>query len=47
MKQNIIKFNKPFISSSTENNITKVTDFIGFEYDGFKWDGTSFVKEEN
>ena len=24
MKQNIIKFNKPFISSSTENNITKV-----------------------
>ena len=36
-----------FIRYMAENNITKVNDFIGFEYDGFKWDGTSFVKEEN
>ena len=36
-----------FIRYMAENNITSVDEFCGFEYDGFKWDGTSFIKEEN
>ena len=36
-----------FIRYLAENNITDVEEFSGFEYDGFIWDGTSFVKEEN
>ena len=31
----------------SENIVTSVDEFSGFEYDGFKWDGTSFIKEEN
>ena len=29
-----------------ENKITNIDDFSGFEYSGFKWDGTAFVKED-
>ena len=29
-----------------ENNITKINDFSGFEYEGFKWDGEAFIKKE-
>ncbi|MDP6570723.1 MAG: YaaA family protein [Candidatus Marinimicrobia bacterium] len=36
-----------FIRYMAENNITKVDEFGGFEFDGFKWDGSSFVKEES
>ena len=36
-----------FIRYMAENNITDEEEFSGFEYDGFIWDGTSFVKEEN
>ena len=36
-----------FIRHMAEKNITSVDEFCGFEYDGFKWDGTSFIKEEN
>ena len=36
-----------FIRHMAENNVTSIDDFSGFEYDGFKWDGTSFIKEEN
>ena len=35
-----------FIRYIAENNITNIDDFSGFEYEGFKWDGESFVKEE-
>jgi len=35
-----------FIRYMAENNVTKIDDFFGFEYDGFKWDGKSFIKEE-
>ena len=35
-----------FIRHMAENNITKTDEFSGFEYEGFKWDGTSFIKEE-
>ena len=35
-----------FIRYMSENNIQNVDDFGGFEYDGFKWDGISFIKEE-
>ena len=35
-----------FIRYVAENNISKIDDFSGFEYEGFKWDGESFVKEE-
>ena len=34
-----------FIRYIAENNITSTDGFSGFEYEGFKWDGTSFVKE--
>jgi len=36
-----------FIRYIAENNITKIDDFSGFEYEGFKWDGVSFIKEGN
>ena len=36
-----------FIRHMAENIITNVDEFSGFEYDGFKWDGTSFIKEES
>ena len=36
-----------FIRYIAENNITNIDDFSGFEYEGFKWDGVSFVKEGN
>ena len=35
-----------FIRYMANNNIQNVDDFGGFEYDGFKWDGISFIKEE-
>ena len=36
-----------FIRYIAENNITDIEGFSGFEYEGFKWDGTSFVKENS
>jgi len=36
-----------FIRHMAENNVTSIDDFSSFEYDGFKWDGTSFIKEES
>ena len=36
-----------FIKYLAENAITSKKDFNGFEYDGFKWDGTQFIKEQN
>ena len=36
-----------FICYIAENNITNIDDFSGFEYEGFKWDGESFIKKEN
>ena len=36
-----------FIRYIAENNVTNIDDFAGFEYEGFKWDGASFIKEEN
>ena len=36
-----------FIRYISENNITDIKGFSGFEYEGFKWDGTSFVKESS
>ncbi|SVE14764.1 uncharacterized protein METZ01_LOCUS467618, partial [marine metagenome] len=36
-----------FIRYMSENNVTSVDQFNGFEYDGFKWDGSSFIKEES
>ena len=36
-----------FIRYIAENNITKIDDFSGFEYEGFKWDGEAFIKQEN
>ena len=36
-----------FIRYIAENNITNTDDFAGFEYEGFKWDGASFIKEGN
>ena len=35
-----------FIRYMAENNITTLDEFFGFEYDGFKWDGEAFIKEE-
>jgi len=34
-----------FIRYIAENNVTKVDDFSGFEHEGFRWDGNSFIKE--
>ena len=36
-----------FIRYMAQHNIKSVDEFGGFEYDGFKWDGTSFIKEES
>ena len=36
-----------FIRYIAENNITEINDFAGFTYEGFNWDGESFVKENN
>ena len=36
-----------FIRHMAENNVINVDQFSGFEYDGFKWDGASFIKEES
>jgi len=36
-----------FIRYIAENNITDVEGFSGFEYEGFKWDGSAFIKENN
>jgi len=36
-----------FIRYMSENNVTSVDQFNGIEYDGFKWDGSSFIKEES
>jgi len=36
-----------FIKYLAENNIQSINDFNGFEYDGFKWDKTQFVKEQS
>ena len=36
-----------FIRHMAENSVTSIDEFSSFEYDGFKWDGTSFVKEES
>jgi len=36
-----------FIKYMAENNVTSMDDFSGFEFDGFKWDGTSFIKKES
>jgi len=35
-----------FIRYMAKNNIKNVDGFGGFEYEGFKWDGISFIKEE-
>ena len=35
-----------FIRYIVQNKITSTDDFSGFEYEGFKWDGESFIKEE-
>ena len=36
-----------FIRYMSENNITTIDDFSGFEYEGFKWDGEAFIKQES
>jgi len=36
-----------FIRYIAQNKITSTDDFSDFEYEGFKWDGESFIKEEN
>ena len=36
-----------FIRFIAQNQITDINDFEKFSYDGFKWDGDSFLKEEN
>ncbi len=36
-----------FIRYIAENQITNIDDFEGFEYQGFKWDGKAFLKEDN
>ena len=33
-----------FIRYLSINNITSIDDFSGFEYEGFVWDGTAFLK---
>ena len=35
-----------FIRYLAQNKITDIKDFAGFEYEGFKWDGEAFIKEE-
>jgi len=36
-----------FIRHMAQNNVTNIDEFSSFEYDGFKWDGSSFIKEES
>ena len=36
-----------FIRYIAKNNVTNIDDFSGFEYEGFKWDGATFIKEGN
>ncbi len=36
-----------FIKYLAENNVKSKKDFNGFEYDGFKWDGVQFIKEQD
>ena len=36
-----------FVRYIAKNKITSIDEFSGFEYEGFKWDGNAFVKEEN
>jgi hypothetical protein len=36
-----------FIRYIAQNKIESTDNFSGFEYEGFKWDGESFIKEEN
>ena len=36
-----------FIKYLAENSIQKIDQFSGFQHDGFKWDGTQFIKEQN
>ena len=36
-----------FIRYIAENNITNIDGFSGFEYEGFKWDGAAFIKENS
>ena len=36
-----------FIRYIAENNITDIEGFSGFEYEGFKWDGSAFIKENS
>ena len=36
-----------FIRYIAENNITNIDEFSGFEYEGFKWDGAAFIKENS
>ena len=35
-----------FVRYIAGNQINKIDDFSGFEYGGFKWDGSAFVKED-
>jgi len=36
-----------FIRYLAENNIKSVDQFQGFKHDGFEWDGTQFIKEQD
>ena len=36
-----------FIRYIAKNKVTRVEDFSGFKYDGFKWDGTAFIKKQD
>ena len=36
-----------FIKYLAENNIQSIEGFSGFKYDGFEWDGSQFIKEQN
>ena len=35
-----------FIRYMAENDVTSLDQFGGFEYDGFNWDGSMFIKVE-
>ena len=35
-----------FVRYIAKNKITSIDDFGGFEYDGFKWDGAAFIKNQ-
>ena len=36
-----------FIKYLAENNIQSIDEFSGFKHDGFEWDGSQFIKEQN